>query len=87
MSDERCETCRFRMSVLVLDESGMWHGRTPAITEQQYEAKGESCGECHRYPPKVGDDGLSFSVGVMLDEWCGEWQAKRVALPVVEDQA
>lgn len=36
-------------------------------------------GYCHRWPPSVpltqGDD-LSEHVGVWLDDWCGEFEAK-----------
>lgn len=68
MSEERCETCRF------------W---------EVFDSTEPSDGWCRRYPPTVvadhneGNGNADFPI-TKPGEWCGEWQAKRVPLPVVE---
>lgn len=55
--------------------------------EEDFE-HGELHAECLRYPPRnPPPDGSSisqFDIRTASFDWCGEWQAKRVALPVVE---
>lgn len=75
---ERCETCRFRESNLILDKNGLWatafpKGEGELITEREHEDLNmKGCGTCHRYPPRT--DGRFPDV--YLDDWCGEWKAK-----------
>jgi hypothetical protein len=71
MSDERCGTCRF------WDADG-----------------GSETGECHRHAPSAiavpHDSPANVAHGALwpdtyVGDWCGEWQAKRTPLPVVEE--
>lgn len=82
---ERCENCRFRVSLLILDPDGRWRPKGAShdgLTEVEYdESHDDASGECHRYPP-ITTDGLFPDVRV--DNWCGEWKAKEVAGKEIE---
>ncbi len=81
---ERCETCRYRCSLLMLDDDGKWCStdEKSGITEMEYEVNTDGAsGECRRYPPVVfGAADSAYWPNVYLDEWCGEWSARPVTV-------
>lgn len=83
MSDEKCGACRFWMR---------WGDEC-----QPRQSDAPRKGSCHRGlrhvqtmladegPPNEQEDGFMWVWPTHRDDdWCGEWQAKRVPLPVAE---
>ena len=84
---ERCDTCRFWIG-LGNSESGKCHRYPPVINpavaakiaEENPEDDSITLGFEHASPK------LFHSPVTWDDDFCGEWQAKQVPLPVVEQK-
>lgn len=81
VSDERCETCRFYRSKLILDADGKVRpaeSESPETPAEYEDNSDETAGYCRRYPPAITQPGFP---DVRVDEWCGEYQP-RTPLPM-----
>ena len=95
MSDERCETCRFLEKSDRNEDNGKCRRFPPVLNPVVVEMRrarlhaGEEGGE-ERDDIEFGCEEMDRPYlynqpQTWTDGWCGEWQAKRTPLPVVEE--
>lgn len=91
MSEETCRTCRFWVKQRIHRDSDVaeCHRYPPVLNNQSVAARqvdrDKEHGEFAANETAARDACVWALPVTFIDDFCGEWQAKRVPLPVVED--